>query len=255
MPYRDTPWPAGTPCWVDLAVPDVSVATAFYGAVLGWSFVDSGERYGHFHLAYSGDRAAAAIGPAPQSGRPPVWTVYLATEDAGATAELITGAGGSVLAGPAEVAGGARMAIALDPTGAAFGVWQAGGMIGAEVVAEPGALAWTDVRSSHPAADEDFYSAVFGYTYQPVPGAPAGYATIHIGNGDPVAGLVGAPDGVPSHWLSYFAVDDVDRAVAIAARGGAEVLLPAEETGSGRIGILTDPFGATFALHRTPDED
>src|SRR3954451_12868027 len=162
MPFRDTPWPAGTPCWVDLAVPDVSAATAFYGAVLGWSFVDSGAAYGHFHIAHAAGRAAAAVGPAPAAGRPPVWTVYLAADDVGTTAELIEAGGGAVLAGPTEVAGGARMAIALDPTGGAFGVWQAGGLIGAEVVAEPGALAWTDVRLSDPAVGADFYTAVFG---------------------------------------------------------------------------------------------
>jgi predicted enzyme related to lactoylglutathione lyase len=254
MTFRDTPWPVGTPCWVDLAVPDVSAATAFYGAVLGWSFVDSGPRYGHFHIAHSRDRAAAAIGPVAGSGRAPAWTVYLATEDAVATSKSIMAFGGVVRSGPTEVAGGALMAIALDPTGATFGIWQAGGMIGAEVVAEPGALAWADVRSSDPTTGADFYSAVFGYTYRPVPDAPAGYVTVHIGNGDPVAGLVGTPEGVPSHWLSYFAVEDVDRAVAVAARAGAEVLMPAEETGSGRIGILTDPFGATFAVHRPPDD-
>ena len=47
MPTRSDPWPAGTPCWVDLGAPDVAASTAFYGAVLGWSFFDSGEEFGH----------------------------------------------------------------------------------------------------------------------------------------------------------------------------------------------------------------
>ena len=50
MPTRSDPWPAGTPCWVDLGAPDVAASTAFYGAVLGWSFFDSGEEFGHFNI-------------------------------------------------------------------------------------------------------------------------------------------------------------------------------------------------------------
>jgi len=30
MPTRDTPWPAGTPCWVDDRAPALEAAKAFY---------------------------------------------------------------------------------------------------------------------------------------------------------------------------------------------------------------------------------
>ena len=36
MSTRTDPWPAGTPCWVDLSVPDVEGAVAFYADVLGF---------------------------------------------------------------------------------------------------------------------------------------------------------------------------------------------------------------------------
>jgi len=38
MSTRTSRWPAGVPCWVDLATTDVAAARDFYGAVLGWSF-------------------------------------------------------------------------------------------------------------------------------------------------------------------------------------------------------------------------
>lgn len=252
MTVRDTPWPAGTPCWVDLAVPDVSAATAFYGAVLGWSFVDRGERFGHYLIAYTAGRAAAAIGPVVREGQPSVWVVHLATDDADATAESIVEHGGSLLAGPAEIPGTGRTATALDPTGGLFGIWQPRELTGAGIVNEAGSLTWTDARLSDPEPGRAFYSAVFGYRYLPIPDAPDGYATVHVGD-EPVGGVAGTPEGVPSHWLAYFAVADVDAAVAVAARAGATVLMPAEDTGFGRIGILTDPFGATFALHGGSD--
>ncbi len=51
MTRRTERWPAGTPCWVDLATPDLAAAREFYGALLGWSFVDVGPEFGgYLHL-------------------------------------------------------------------------------------------------------------------------------------------------------------------------------------------------------------
>lgn len=250
MPTRTTPWPTGTPCWVDLSVPDLPAATAFYSAVLGWSFVDSGEELGNYHVAQSGGHAAAGIGPLQQEDQPVAWTVYLASDDVDATAKLVTDNGGTVLIEPMGVPGNGRMCIALDSTGGAFGIWQAAPMIGIGIYNEPGSLVWEDARLVDPAAGKQFYTAVFGYTYQPVEGAPDDYETFSV-NGEVaggMGGMVGA-SGAPSHWLPYFSVPDVDAAVAATEGGGGTVVMAAENTPFGRMGVLTDPFGATFALH------
>lgn len=254
MTTRSDPWPAGTPCWVDIAVPDVEAAKAFYGAVLGWSYVDMGEEYGHYTICRTSGKAAAAIGPVMAEGQPSFWTPYVASDDADATAKLVTENGGSLMFDPMDIPGNGRMCVALDACGGAFGIWQQAGMIGAEIYNEPGSFTWTDVRLTDTGAGKEFYSAVFGYTYEPVPGAPDEYRTIHLG-GDPLGGLggmMGAPEGTPSHWVTYFSVADVDTAVAAAEQGGASVLMPAEDTPFGRMSILVDPFGATFAVHREP---
>jgi predicted enzyme related to lactoylglutathione lyase len=90
MPTRDTPWPAGTPCWVDLSVPDLQQAVRFYHAVLGWTFVDSGPEFGHYNIAQVNEKAVAGVGPVMSEGQPSFWTVYLATDDADTSAKLIT---------------------------------------------------------------------------------------------------------------------------------------------------------------------
>lgn len=36
MVTRDTAWPDGTPCWVDLGVADIARADAFYAGLFGW---------------------------------------------------------------------------------------------------------------------------------------------------------------------------------------------------------------------------
>ena len=70
MPTRDTAWPAGTPNWIDIAVPDVEAALAFYGPVLGWSFVDTGPDFGNYQMCRVGDRNAAGIGPQQSPDQP-----------------------------------------------------------------------------------------------------------------------------------------------------------------------------------------
>jgi uncharacterized protein len=256
MPTRDTPWPEGTPCWVDLSVPDVAAATAFYGGVLGWTFVDTGEEYGHYHIAQVGGRAAAAIGPLMQEGQTSSWTVYLAAEDADATAKLIGEHGGTVLVEPMDIPGNGRMCIAADPTGAVFGTWQAAGMIGMEVVEEPGSVVWEEARLTDPDAGKAFYTAVFGHTHSPVEGAPPDYTTFDV-DGRPaggMCGMMGAPEGTPSHWLPYFSVADVDVAAAAVQAGGGTVLMAPEDTPFGRIGMVADPFGAVLGLHAAVPE-
>jgi predicted enzyme related to lactoylglutathione lyase len=258
MSTRTDPWPAGTPCWVDLSVPDVEAAVAFYADVIGWTFVDSGPDYGGYHIAQVDGRAVAGVGPIMQEGQPPAWTVYLASDDVDATAELIGEHGGTIYAGPMDIPGNGRMLIAADPSGGVFGVWQQTGMIGSAVIEEPGAFVWDDAHLHDVEAGKRFYTAVFGFGYAPLgPEAgdvPPDYEAFTIGDrpGGGIGGMMGAPPGTPSHWLAYFTVADVDAAVAEVGDGGGTVLMAPEDTPFGRIGVVVDPFGAVFGLHSPP---
>ena len=113
MSIRETSWPTGTPCWVDLAVPDVAAATMFYRVVLGWSFVDTGPEFQHYTVCRTFRRAAAAIGPHATAGQPSVWTVYLASDDADLTAKRIVENGGTLLVEPTDIGDNGRMCVAL----------------------------------------------------------------------------------------------------------------------------------------------
>lgn len=250
MPTRTDPWPAGTPCWVDLSVPDVAAAASFYGAILGWSAVDSGEDFGHYHICSVGERAAAGIGPTMEEGQPAAWTIYMASDDIDGTVKSITEAGGAIVVPPMDIPGSGRMSIALDNQGAAFGVWQSAGMHGIAAYNEPGALTWEDARLADPDAARTFYADVFGYHYGPIEDGPPDYTTFDLG-GDPLGGMggmMGVPDGTPSHWVAYFGVADVDTTVALAREHGATVLGEPFDTPYGRMAFLTDPQGATFTL-------
>lgn len=259
MSIHTAPWAAGTPCWVDMSVADLDAAKAFYGPILGWSFVDTGADFGHYTLCQRDGHNAAAISTVMPGAQGPVpWTVYVASDDVAASAKLVSEHGGSLIVEPMDIPGNGTMAIAVDPTGGAFGIWQHGGMIGFEVVNEHGGVTWTDVRLSDPDAGRAFYTAVFGYSYEQVPGAPGDYGTISVpGIDGPVGGLggmFGSPDGTPSHWLTYFSVGNVDAAVDQVVAAGGAVLMPAADTPFGRMGVYGDPAGVTFALHQPPPD-
>ena len=264
MSTRTSPWPNGVPCWADVSATDVRATGAFYAAVLGWSVPEPEEQWGGYVTAEADGRMAAGIGPL-QDGGPAAWTPYFATDDVEGLTARASEHGGTVLAPVMDVGPLGRMAILADPSGAPFGLWQAGTMIGAAVVNEPGGLVWEDLRSADPDAARAFYGALFGYEFEALEMAGPDYATFRLPDEPHVlggtGGLMDLPDGTPSHWLVYFSVADTDAATAAAQASGGTVVAPPVDTPFGRMACLADPDGATFMVMTTdpaqpgPDRD
>ena len=249
MATRTTPWPNGTPSWADVPIPDRAVGNAFYEAVLGWRFEAPNEQLGGYANAYLDDRhvvGSMALSP----GQPVAWTLYFAVDDAHKTAAAITEAGGTVLAEPMDVVGLGTMVMASDPTGAMFGLWQAGTHLGTKVYGEPGAIAWEDLRSTDPAAAQAFYTRVLGVEFEPMEMAGPDYGTFGLpGEPAPLGGIGGMMGSQgPSHWVVYFAVADVDAALEAATTHGGTVLSPAFDSPYGRMASVADPAGAEFTI-------
>jgi predicted enzyme related to lactoylglutathione lyase len=249
---RDERWPQGTPNWVDLTTPDLAASNEFYRTLFGWEIVDTGEEGGHYGLCMVNGRAAAGIGPAREgSDSPPVWTTYLAVDDAEKTAEAITAHGGMIVMPPMTVVDQGRVAIAQDPTGAYVGLWQADQMVGFQVYNEPGGVGWNEQISRHPDRARDFYAAVFGYTYEPVKGADP-YWTFATADGRMAGGLGGmrqdAPADMPAHWMTYFVVASADDAAATVDGAGGTVAHGPFDSPFGRMAAIVDPHGAMFMI-------
>jgi len=246
-PQRSTPWPAGAPSWVDVTTPDIPAAQAFYAGLLGWTFGEGDPAYGGYCMCELDGRQVAGMAPAME-GAPPAWTLYFASDDAQAAAAAIPAAGGTLLSEVMQIGDAGTMLVAADPSGAAFGIWQAGHHLGIGAFNQPGALFWEDLRSSDPDAARAFYATILGWSYEPVPMAGPDYTTFHhAGDPAPLGGLGGmmGMEGFPSHWIAYFGVDHVDSAVAYAESHGGHVLSPGFDTPYGRMAALADPFGAS----------
>ena len=251
MTTRDTAWEPGTPCWADLSTPDLPSATAFYGGLFGWDFDDRGEEFGNYHLITKDGRPVGGMAP-PMAGQeaPPAWTTYLASADLDATTAAVTAAGGAVLFPGTDVGDQGRMAIAADPTGAAFGIWQAGLNTGIQLANEPGSITWNECMTHDFEAAKAFYGNVFGYEWYDMSGDGFTYAAFMI-DGRSVGGLgtLGAEmAGLPAHWVTYFKVADAAAATAAVAELGGTVVREPWDTPFGTMSVVTDVGGASFCL-------
>ncbi len=235
--------------WVELATSDAAAAKDFYGTLLGWEYEDND--IGDGGVYSMGKVDGHYVGALYETDAPPHWSSYVTVESADAAAEKAKEHGAELVAEPFDVMGAGRMAVVQDPSGAVVSLWEAKDHIGAGLVNAPGGLSWNDLMTHDVAKASSFYCALFGWEVADVEGAPGDRLVIR--NGERLnGGMATIPDeageDVPPHWLPYFAVEDVDRAVAAAGDAGGTQIADAMDVPAGRFAVLADPQGVVFAV-------
>lgn len=252
-------YPPGAPCWVDTTSPDPTAQRRFYAGIFGWSYAIGPPETGPYALCLVDDLAVAGIGIAQEGVPTRAWNTYLAVSDADEACQAVEAAGGSVTVDPTDVMDQGRLALVAEPTGATFGLWEAGEHIGARRVAEHGAMVWHELVSPRPDESAEFMAHAFGYTYDVIEtphGTPYRVSKLDEQVVGGVMALTDAwPQGTTAHWLCYFMVDDTDEAVHGAMAAGGGVNITPFNTPYGRIALLSDPVGAVFGViqPRTPE--
>jgi predicted enzyme related to lactoylglutathione lyase len=155
---------------------------------------------------------------------------------------------------PMDVMSAGRLAFAMDPGGAPYGIWQAGDDKGVEVYNEPGALVWNELVTRAYEGAKAFYSDVFGFTFDEI-GEGFAYSTVkRASDGGVVAGLgeldVSGPAEVPARWVISFVVQDCDASATKAAELGATIVREPCDTPFGRMTCLTGAQGEAFLTDR-----
>ncbi|MFJ6444810.1 VOC family protein [Streptomyces sp. NPDC091649] len=245
--------PEGTPCWADAMFADVEGAKSFYGDVLGWTFGENASEFGDYTQAYADGRAAAAVvPPMPGAEGQAAWCLYLASRDAAATARKVRENGGEVLMEPMRVGEFGTMALARDPGGAVFGIWQAGSHEGFETeTGAPGGYCWSEVLTRDPRKVDAFYPSVFPYTVRRFDDPSMDFSMFGV-DGQTVLGRMAMgddyPPEAPSHLDVYFAVPDCDAAVTKATERGGVLRSGPTDSPFGRFAALSDPQGASFTV-------
>ena len=249
----------GVPCWIDAQLPDVEAGKRFYGELFGWTFepFDKAEEPGPSPASaayatpgvYAGSVRArldaepvAALVPKRDGRMPTVWTVYFATPDAYGLADRIRKAGGQVITAPVPVGPYATVGLAADPEGAVFGLWEGGTHPGFARRHGPGSFGWVELYARDTAVADSFYSglfhdALFG------PGVRRDFGRAHIGD-------VFLAE-MPPHFLVHFGVADCETVLGAVVRLGGRVQAPPFDTSYGRVAVVSDNQGASFALLQT----
>ena len=251
MPKRDEA-PLGAPCWVDLFTSDPDRSQDFYNQLFGWTSESAGDDFGgYISFSKDGTRIAGAMKNDGQSGTPDVWSLYLASTDAKATADAVAAHGGQVIVPAMEVGELGTMDVFVDAGGAAIGAWRPGLHRGFGDQAEAGAPTWFELHTRDYDASVRFYQDVFGWDTSVMSDTPEfRYSTLGEGD-DALAGIMHdteLPEGAPAHWAIYFGVEDTDKTLERVVDLGGTVLMPAEDTPYGRLAVAADPTGAIFRL-------
>src|SRR5439155_20677847 len=146
---------------------------------------------------------------------------------------------------PVVVFDSGRMGVFQDPTGAFFSVWQPDQMRGFQVAREPNSFEWAELNARGLEQAVPFYQQVFGWSAKRSEGDMP-YTEWQL-DGHSLAGAMEmnpmVPAEVPSYWMTYFKVDDVDEAVKRAEQLGARVMMPGTDFPGGRFVSFMDPQG------------
>jgi predicted enzyme related to lactoylglutathione lyase len=244
---------AAKPVWIDLASSDPSASHRFYSSLFGWDVeVSPDPQYGGYALAKIGGKDVAGIGPKQTPEAPDAWMIYIGTADLDELSRRAAQAGGTVVSQPFAVGDQGRMAVFQDPSGAFISGWESQAMRGFQTDA-PGALGWIELNARGVDRAIPFYERVFGWTHT-TSDMGAGQPPYHqfTLDGENVAGAWEmnpmVPAEVPSYWMAYFGVDDVDRSYRKAIDAGGREMLPPRDFPGGRFAIVSDPQGASFGL-------
>ncbi len=241
--------------WHDLLTDDVDAAKAFYGDLLGWTFENATRPGGGpYTLIFSG--SGQVVGGMLEVEDPgdgedySRWLGYFAVPNVDAATRSVVQSGGQVVVEARELGDVARASAVQDADGAVVGLLTS--RVGYPVERpsiDVGEVAWNELVAADPAAMADFYAGLVSGTVSEETRGEFVYRFLETEN-QPRAGFMLRPnEQLQPLWMTYFAVDDVERVSArVASLGGERLLAPDDAIRDGRIALVTDPSGAVLGL-------
>jgi predicted enzyme related to lactoylglutathione lyase len=242
--------------WHELMTTDTKAAGAFYPKVTAWK-TQAWDKDPTYTLWVSGKGPFGGIRTLPDAARAAGshWLPYIGTPDVDATVQAAQRLGARVTMGATDIPDTGRMAVLADPQGAAFALFSApaGSQAGSGSSSGAQEFSWHELTTSDAEAALRFYSELFGWTEvgKHDMGPMGVYRLVGIQGVQSIGMFKSTADKpMPTQWMCYAHVTDVDKSAnAAKAAGGKLVNGPMEVPGGTWIAQLVDPQGAVFAVH------
>lgn len=242
--------------WYELMTNDATGAESFYRDIVGWGARDAGMTTFKYTLLTIGEIPVAGLmqfpPETPQGQARPAWLGYVSVDDVDAKAAEAEKLGAKSCHPPTDIPNVGRFSVLSDPQGAVFALFKPNTDMPQPAPMTRGTTGWHELHTADAEKAFAFYSALFGWKKtQTMDLGPLG--SYHIFGDDNAAmgfgGMFNDPMSAHPHWLYYFAVADIDAAVArVTAAGGKINQGPQEVPGGAWIIQGVDPQGAAFAL-------
>jgi predicted enzyme related to lactoylglutathione lyase len=243
----------GEVIWIELYMKERESAKSFYSALFGWSAEDRPMGPDAYYTMFfrGSDSAGGAFPLTPEmlsQGVPPAWMIYLRVDDIAGMTDRAKELGGEIAEGPNEIPGVGHMTLLKDPAGAHVCLFQPGQHRGLTAWGEDRTVCWIEHRSAKQPAAREFYSKLFGWTFDE---GHEGYQHV-VANGQQIGGLM-TETQAPPHWALYFKTPDIEADIEkLSASGGTVVMKPISIAANAKIAWLTDAQGAHFGLYWEP---
>ena len=120
--------------------------------------------------------------------------------------------------------------------------------------AEVGKIGWIDMTVENAPEVRDFYKAVVGWETDNVDmGGYSDFVMKMPASGEGVSGVCharGSNADLPSGWLIYIVVADVEESAAVCGSNGGKVIIEPRDLAGGRFCVVEDPGGSVAALYQ-----
>ncbi len=120
----------------------------------------------------------------------------------------------------------------------------------------PGTICWRELTTQNSEKAQAFYQELLGWTLEKskLSGA-GGYTEIHLGH-QAIGGMMQITkdwgenwEKIPTHWMTYIAVENCDATVEKIKENGGKICVPPFDVANvGRMSVVNDPTGATFSV-------
>ncbi len=246
--------------WYELLTSDPKAAIDFYTHVVGWKTEAFGEPppgQEGYTMWVGGQGPLGGVMTLPeqakQMGAPPHWMANVSVASVDDTVARAQRMGGRVYVEPSDMPSVGRFAIIADPQGASMSLVTLLQPMAAHDTTKHGEFAWNELATTDAPAALNFYGELFGWKkLDEHDMGPMGTYLLYGQDGKHYGGMFTKTKDMPmpTAWLYYVQVDDLEAAISRAKDRGARLLNgPMEVPGGTHIAQLMDPQGAAFALH------